>query len=294
MACSLSLAHPEAEAMSYRCPARHTQKTDVYWFGDGKHKLFYERCCIERVGEPGALCAKHAQRHDGEYKTKDPRLLCQWNYVFHHGLIGEAYGPHTQMYGSPYYEAGLKKGWGVPKKHDLEKAVAMQKAIQDLALAMQMKITDYMKNPDTTATAEPTELKKEKAKGSAKRSAKPGRKKCVQADGSSTLSSKSSSSSALSSLTSVSSVSASGRGSTVGLPMYIPKGPVPYAEAEDDPIVITLDKISTLILYECADKGTGAGTGSDIDADTQEETWIDDEGQHYRKSANGIIQPHFG
>jgi hypothetical protein len=198
------------------------------------------------------------------------------------------------MYGSPYYEAGLKKGWGVPKKHDLEKAVAMQKAIQDLALAMQMKITDYMKNPDTTATAEPTELKKEKAKGSAKRSAKPGRKKCVQADGSSTLSSKSSSSSALSSLTSVSSVSASGRGSTVGLPMYIPKGPVPYAEAEDDPIVITLDKISTLILYECADKGTGAGTGSDIDADTQEETWIDDEGQHYRKSANGIIQPHFG
>ncbi len=274
MACSLSVAHPEADAMSYRCPARHTQKTDVYWFGDGKHKLFYERCCIERVGEPGALCAKHAQRHEGEYKTKDPRLLCQWNYVFHHGLIGEAYGPHTQMYGSPYYEAGLKKGWGVPKKSDLEKAVAMQKAVQDLALAMQMKITDYMKTPDTTTAAEPTESKKVKAKQS-----KGGRKKCVQADGSSTLSSKSSSSSALSSLTSVSSVSASGRGSTTGLPMYIPKGPVPYAELEDDPIVITLDKISTLILYECADKG------ADADADS----WVDDEGQHYRKCRDGRI-----
>jgi hypothetical protein len=189
------------------------------------------------------------------------------------------------MYGSPYYEAGLKKGWGVPKKHDLEKAVAMQKAVQDLALAMQMKITDYMKSPDTTTTAEPMETKKEKAK--AKGSAKPGRKKCVQADGSSTLSSKSSSSSsssALSSLTSVSSVSASGRGSTAGLPMYIPKGPVPYAEAEDDPIVITLDKISTLILYECADKG--------LDADECSETkiWVDEEGQHYMKKRNGIIQ----
>jgi len=286
MACSLSVAHPEAEAMSYRCPARHTLKTDVYWFGDGKHKLFYERCCIERVGEPGALCAKHAQRHEGEYKTKDPRLLCQWNYVFHHGLIGEAYGPHTQMYGSPYYEAGLKKGWGVPKKHDLEKAVAMQKAIQDLALAMQMKITDYMKTPDTTSTAEPTEPKKEKAKAKAK----PGRKKCVQADGSSTLSSKSSSSSALSSLTSVSSVSASGRGGTTGLPMYIPKGPVPYAEAEDDPIVITLDKISTLILYESTDKcardGVGAGAGA--------HSWVDDDGQHYRKCPDGRIQPSNG
>lgn len=271
MACSLSVAHPEAEAMSYRCPARHTQKTDVYWFGDGKHKLFYERCCIERVGEPGALCVKHAQRHEGEYKTKDPRLLCQWNYVFHHGLIGEAYGPHSQMYGSPYYEAGLKKGWGVPKKHDLEKAVAMQKAVQDLALAMQMKITDYMKSPDTTAATEPTEPKKEKAKRS-----KRGGKKCVQADGSSTLSSKSSSSSALSSLTSVSAASASACGFK-GLPMYIPKGTVPYAEAEDDPIVITLDKISTLILYECTDKGKDA------------ESWVDDDSQHYRKSADGRI-----
>lgn len=277
MACSLSVAHPEAEAMSYRCPARHTQKTDVYTFGDGKHKLFYERCCIERVGEPGALCAKHAQRHEGEYKTKDPRLLCQWNYVFHHGLIGEAYGPHTLMYGSPYYEAGLKKGWGVPKKQDLEKAVAMQKAVQDLALAMQMKITDYMKSPDTTTPTESEEIKKEKEKGSAKQKAKPRQsKKCVQADGSSTLSSKSSSSSALSSLTSLSSVSASGRGSTAGLPMYIPKGPVPYAEAEDDPIVITLDKISTLVLYECTDKEV-------VDS------WVDDEGQHYRRMASGLI-----
>jgi hypothetical protein len=181
------------------------------------------------------------------------------------------------MYGSPYYEAGLKKGWGVPKKHDLEKAVAMQKAVQDLALAMQMKITDYMKTPDTTTAAEPTELKKEKAKGSAKRPPKSGRKKCIQADGSSTLSSNSSSSSALSSLTSVSSVSASGRGPAVGLPMYIPKGPVAYAEAEDDPIVITLDKISTIILYECTDKGADA------------DSWVDDDGQHYRKSPNGQI-----
>ncbi len=243
-------------------------------FGDGKHKLFYERCCIERVGEPGALCTKHAQRYEGEYKTKDPRLLCQWNYVYHHGLIGEAYSPHTQMYGSPYYEAGLKKGWGVPKKQDLEKASAMQKAVQDLALAMQMKITDYMKTDmpaEKTSETPPVKSKKGPKKG----------KKCVQADGISTLSS-TSSSSTLSSLTSTASASASSSSvaSAKALPMYIPKGSVPYAEAEDDPIVIPLEKISTLILYECADKVAGTGSGS----------WVDDEGQHYRKCADGLIR----
>ncbi len=262
--------------MSYRCPARHTLKTDVYTFGDGKHKLFYERCCIERVGEPGALCTKHAQRYEGEYKTKDPRLLCQWNYVYHHGLIGEAYSPHTQMYGSPYYEAGLKKGWGVPKKQDLEKASAMQKAVQDLALAMQMKITDYMKTDmpaEKTSETPPVKSKKGPKKG----------KKCVQADGISTLSSMSSSST-LSSLTSTASASSFSAASAKALPMYIPKGSVPYAEAEDDPIVIPLEKISTLILYECADKGSGAS------ADAEAGSWVDTEGQHYRKCADGLIR----
>jgi len=251
----------ETSTMPYRCPARHTSKEDVYYFGDGIHKLFYEHCCKESVSEAGSLCKKHAKRFEGEYKTKDQRLLCQWNYVFHHGLIGEAYNTHTQMYGSPYYVEGLKKGWGSPKKRAMEKAVAMQKEVCDLAISMQMKITDYMKTGLGEAEAEkdkPSASPKPKPKSSA------GRKKRVQADQTSMVSSSSSS-----------GASSSGASSSVSgsrLPMYIPKGPVAYAEAEDDPIIIAATQISTLTL-----RANPAGG------------WMDDEGKHYRKSASGLI-----
>ena len=165
------------------------------------------------------------------------------------------------MYGSPYYVEGLKKGWGLPKKKSLEKAVAMQKEVCDLAISMQMKITDYMKTGLGEAEAEkekPSASPKPKPKSSA------GRKKRVQADQTSMVSS--SSSSGASSSGASSSVSGS------GLPMYIPKGPVAYAEAEDDPIIITAAQISTLTLRA---NPTGG--------------WMDDEGKHYRKSASGVI-----
>lgn len=245
---------------TYPCAARHTKKTDVYYFGDGIHKLFYERCCTEPVAKAGTLCAKHQKRFEGEYKTKDPRLLCQWNFVFHHGLIGEAYNPHTQMYGSPYYVEGLKKGWGAPKKQALEKAVAMQKEVFDLAVSMQMKITDYIKT-STPPTSDETEAesqpspKKTKAKPAAK-------KKRVQGDQTSTSSSRSSAS------------SSGSAASNAGQPMYIPKGPVAYAEAEDDPIIITAAQISTLQLQETA----------------KADTWVDAKGKHYRRLASGIIE----
>ncbi len=55
--------------------------------------------------------------------------------------------------------------------------------------------------------------------------------------------------------------------------MYIPKGPVAYAEAEDDPIIITAAQISTLQLH----------------ATLKADTWVDAEGKHYRRLASGII-----
>jgi len=244
---------------TYRCAARHTTKDDIYYFGDGIHKLFYERCCTEPVAKAGTLCAKHQKRFEGEYKTKDPRLLCQWNYVFHHGLIGEAYNSHTQMYGSPYYAEGLKKGWLAPKKQALEKAVAMQKEVYDLAVSMQMKITDFIKTSTNTAGEEAEanvqhSPKKKKSKPAAK-------KKRVQGDQTSTSSSGSSASSSDSSADKASQ------------PMYIPKGPVAYAEAEDDPIIITAAQISTLQLQ----------------ATPKADTWVDAEGKHYRRMASGLI-----
>jgi len=248
---------------TYRCPARHTTKEDVYYFGDGIHKLFYERCCTEPVGKPGTLCGKHQKRFEGEYKTKDPRLLCQWNYVYHHGLIGEVYNPHTQMYGSSYYAEGLKKGWRAPKRGVLEKAVAIQKEVLDLAVSMQMKITDYIKTENTEPTPEQAPAKKEKD-AVVKPRARANPKKRVQADQTST-----SSSSARSAASTVSGSSAS---SSSAQPMYIPKGPVAYAEAEDDPIIITAAQISTLIIHM-----------------TTADNWVDAEGQHYRKTVSGLI-----
>lgn len=242
---------------TYRCPARHTTKNDIYYFGDGIHKLFYERCCTEPVAKAGTLCAKHQKRFEGEYKTKDPRLLCQWNYVFHHGLIGEAYNPHTQMYGSPYYAEGLKKGWLAPKKQALEKAIAMQKEVYDLAVSMQMKITNFIKTSTNSASKE-TEVQPSPKKTRPKPAAK---NKRVQGDQTSTSSSRSSASS---------SDSSAGKASQ---PMYIPKGPVTYAEAEDDPIIITAAQISTLQLQ----------------ATPKADTWVDTEGKHYRKLASGLI-----
>ena len=247
---------------TYRCPARHTTKTDVYYFGDGIHKLFYERCCTEPVGKPGTLCAKHQKRFEGEYKTKDPRLLCQWNYVYHHGLIGEAYNPHTQMYGSAYYAEGLKKGWKAPKKAALEKAAAMQKEVLDLAVSMQMKITDYIKTDHVEGAPpqpQPPPQKKEKAKASPKKRA--------QADQTSTASSSGGSSAGSSG-----SLPRSASSQSIH-PMYIPKGPISYAEAEDDPIVITAAQITTVQLH----------------ATPASDTWIDAEGNHYRKCADGRI-----
>ncbi len=262
--------------MSYRCPARHTTKEDVYYFGDGIHKLYYENCCKEVVSKAGALCKKHEKRFEGEYKTKDQRLLCQWNYVFHHGLIGEEYNKYTQMYGSPYYVEGLKKGWGVPKKKSLEKAMAMQKEVLDLAISMQMKITDYIK-PESASESPVHEIfegkpeakeGKPEAKGvKTKAKGKPGPKKRVQADQTS-LSSSSSSSASL-------GASSSSGSSFISYapPMYIPKGHVAYAEAEDDPIIVTAAQISTLILR-------ASPTGG----------WVDEDGKHYRKLDSGIIQ----
>jgi hypothetical protein len=164
------------------------------------------------------------------------------------------------MYGSPYYAEGLKKGWGAPKKQALEKAVAMQKEVYDLAVSMQMKITDFIKMNTSSTHQEETEVlpspKKEKAKASPK-------KKRVQGDQTSTRSSGSSTSSS----------GSSGSASKGGLSMYIPKGPVAYAEAEDDPIIITAAQISTLQLQ----------------ATPKADTWVDAEGKHYRKMASGII-----
>lgn len=159
------------------------------------------------------------------------------------------------MYGSPYYVEGLKKGWKAPKKAALEKAAAMQKEVLDLAVSMQMKITDYIKTDHVEPPA-PQSPKKARAKS--------GPKKRVQADQTSTSSS-SGASSAITSSTASSSRSTH--------PMYIPKGPVPYAEAEDDPIIITVAQISTLILHATATA----------------DTWVDTEGKHYRKCANGLI-----
>ncbi len=261
--------HRILKMSTYRCAGRHTLKTDVYYFGDGIHKLFYERCCTEPVAKAGTICAKHQKRFEGEYKTKDPRLLCQWNYVFHHGLIGEAYNPHTQMYGSPYYAEGLKKGWGAPKKQALEKAAAMQKEVCDLAVSMQMKITDFIKTSMTLAEeaghekpeASPTEGSSSPKKTKAKSGPK---KKRVQGDQTSTSSSASSTNSS----------NSSGTACKAGPPMYIPKGPVAYAEAEDDPIIITAAQISTLQLQ----------------ATPKADTWVDTEGKHYRRLASGIIE----
>jgi hypothetical protein len=212
----------------------------MYYFGDGFHRLYFERCCAEVVDAPAGLCKKHAGRHIGEYKTKDPRLLCQWNYVYHHGRINEPYNENSKMYGSPYYEAGLKKGWGVPKKADLEKAQDMQKAVLDLVDMMQTKITDYMKKDLAEFIAPsppPAALKKKR----------------VQSDQSSTGSSTVSTSSVRS--------------------MYVPKGPVEYAEAEDEPIIIDDACITVLVLKENPKGG-----------------WVDEAGNHYKKTGGGLIE----
>jgi hypothetical protein len=94
------------------CFGRRTNVKDRVHFGNGIHWVYPENAC-SNLAMPGEKLCQLCFTRD----ATTGRLQAQPRYP--HGIIGEAIPPSSQIYGGPWYEAGILK-WGMPFENDLK------------------------------------------------------------------------------------------------------------------------------------------------------------------------------
>jgi len=85
------------------CKARIAQFCDIQYFGDGKHRFYFESRCNREC--PDELCV--------DCSKKNPSSRTQYSRTFNHGLITEPIPDMSHIYGGKRYLEYVKK-WGEP------------------------------------------------------------------------------------------------------------------------------------------------------------------------------------
>ena len=93
------------------CKARIVQFSDIQYFGDGKHRFYFESRCNRVCND--TTCA--------DCSTKNPSSRTQYSRTFNHGLITEPIPEESHIYGGKRYLDNVKK-WGEPDPHIIKEA----------------------------------------------------------------------------------------------------------------------------------------------------------------------------
>jgi len=136
------------------CFGRRSYEKGRVHFGDGIHWVYPEDSC-DNIAIPGE---KVCQFCLGRSKAT-AKLQAQPRYP--HGVIGEEIPANSQIYGGPWYKAGVLK-WGLPAENDLKSLEEAKQIVMKKYFAVGEK--SVITTTASTVSKEPITVVKTKEK----------------------------------------------------------------------------------------------------------------------------------
>lgn len=105
------------------CLSRVTERHTILYFADQKHKFFLEQRCNRPCAKEGdTICVSCST------KTNSTIQFCR---RFNHGLVHEPLTDRSHMFGSNWYEDGVRR-YGPPSDSDIAMAIEYQKKARSI------------------------------------------------------------------------------------------------------------------------------------------------------------------
>lgn len=108
----------EDKKINKKCLARITNDTIFEYFGDRRHKFYFEFRCNYPCFENREVCIKCLQ--------KKPLCTIQYSRLFDHGMIYEPIPDQSHIFGGKWYQENVIK-WGEPTSDIIEFALEHQR-----------------------------------------------------------------------------------------------------------------------------------------------------------------------